>query len=129
MNPIRERVLEDNGSFTDKNHVRKMGNTEEIEFLKGELVKVKKALRGRDEHWESLRSTEYVKAVDQGNAKGREANELKRDMDRLQVAHKKECADKDAEIARLTGVVEQLKKEVSSAMATPTVKKKSTKKK
>lgn len=83
-NPIRERVLDDRGFTNNPEDVNRVDTHDiKIKRLEDELLSVKKKLKQRDDHWESVRDVEKNKAVDAAQAAENENNKLKKDMDRV----------------------------------------------
>ncbi len=112
-NPIRERVLGDKG-FTnnpeDKNRVDT--HDDSIAKMKLQIEKLNKALRDNDKHWESVRSTDYIKAVDSEQSSEKELNTMRKEHDRAMKKMKdmeKEMATLHAEKASLMNALDKVK--------------------
>lgn len=83
MNPIRERVLTEDG-FVDPSNARDSRDPHVIiEELKSKLNKMSKKVKGLDEHWQGQRDLEKVKLVDKVASLERRESELLQENDKL----------------------------------------------
>ena len=83
MNPIRERVLTDDG-FADPSNIGDSRDPHEIiEELKSKLNKMNKKVKDLDSHWQNQRDTDWVKLVDRVAHMERREQELLQENDKL----------------------------------------------
>lgn len=83
MNMIRERILTDTG-FTNNPEDANRVDTHDMKIAKLEaaLHSLSADLRNRDKHWESVRNTDLIKAVDKIEGQERELATLRKEHDR-----------------------------------------------